>query len=129
MIIMGKNKIIPYDKNLVPFARKLRKNMTPGEVILWQHIRKQTLGYQFHRQVPIDQFIVDFYCHELNLAIEVDGSSHDFPETSANDLKRQNKLENLGVQFIRFEESEVVKNYNTVVETISDWIDINSNDN
>ncbi|MDZ7716165.1 MAG: endonuclease domain-containing protein [Balneolaceae bacterium] len=96
---MGRNKIIPYKSHLLPIARKLRKNMTPGEVIMWQHIRKRALGYQFHRQVPIDEYIVDFYCHELMLAIEIDGASHDFPEASVSDLKRQQRLEKLGVEF------------------------------
>lgn len=118
-----KVKILPYKEYLVPIARNLRKKMTPGEVVLWQHIRKRTLGYQFHRQVPIDCFIVDFYCHELMLAIEIDGASHDFPEASVSDLNRQRKLENMGVQFLRFEEREVIKNVNSVTDIISNWIE------
>lgn len=117
-----KVRVLPYKKYLVPIARKLRKKMTPGEVVLWQHIRKRALGYQFHRQVPIDQFIVDFYCHELMLAIEIDGASHDFPETSVSDLNRQIKLENMGVQFLRFEEREIIKNIDSVTDIISNWI-------
>lgn len=96
--------------------------MTPGEVILWQNIRKRALGYQLHRQVPIGQFIVDFYCHELMLAIEVDDSSHNYPEVSVNDLERQQKLEKLGVSFLRFDESKVKKEINFVLEVISNWI-------
>lgn len=119
---MSQNKILPYNKDLKQLARKLRKNMTAGEVILWQNIRKRALGCQFHRQVPIDQFIVDFYCHELMLAIEVDGSSHDFPEVSVSDLKRQQKLEDMGVAFLRFEETTVKHKTNSVLKTISNWI-------
>lgn len=96
--------------------------MTPGEVILWQNIRKRALGYQFHRQVPIGHFIVDFYCHELMLAVEIEGSSHNHPEVSVNDLERQQKLEKLGVSFLRFDESEVKKEVNLVLEVISNWI-------
>lgn len=63
--------------------------MTLGEVILWQEIRNRKLGFQFHRQVPIKEYIVDFYCHELLLVIEIDGSTHDHPEVAVNDLQRQ----------------------------------------
>lgn len=81
-----KNKILPYNPNLKPLARKLRKDMTLSEVLLWQEIRKKSLGVEFHRQVPIDNYIVDFYCHELMLAVEVDGSSHNFEEIYEKDV-------------------------------------------
>jgi Protein of unknown function (DUF559) len=70
-------KIIRYKPYLKKLAHKLRKNMTFGEVTLWQHLkRKQMQGYDFDSQRPIDGFIVDFYCKELMLAIEIDGNSH-----------------------------------------------------
>lgn len=83
------NKIPPYNPKLKELARQLRKNMTLGEVILWQEIRNRKLGVQFHRQVPIKEYIVDFYCHELLLVIEIDGSTRDHPEVAVNDLQRQ----------------------------------------
>ena len=71
---MARN-IIPYKPALKEIARGLRNHSTLGEVLLWKKLRnKQMLGYDFHRQKPLDQFIVDFYCHELNLAIEIDGA-------------------------------------------------------
>ena len=73
---MPRNTIIPYNPKLKQFARDLRNNSTLSEVLLWRQIKGQTLKYEFHRQVPIDEFIVDFYCHELKLAIEIDGDSH-----------------------------------------------------
>ena len=117
-------KIPPYDPKLKKLARQLRQNMTLGEVLLWQEIRDRKLGFQFHRQVPILKYIVDFYCHELQLAIEVDGQSHDHPEVAVNDLKRQNELEDEGVQFLRFEEKEVRKDIDGVVQVIEDWIEL-----
>jgi len=72
-----KNKIIPYNPKLKELARELRKNSTLSEVLLWLKIKGKVMGVEFHRQVPIDNFIVDFYCHELMLAIEIEGSSHD----------------------------------------------------
>jgi len=119
------NKIPPYDPKLKELARELRKNMTLGEVLLWQEIRNRKLGFQFHRQVPILNYIVDFYCHELLLAIEVDGQSHDNPDVAVNDLKRQNEIEDEGVQFLRFDEKEIRKNIDGVVQVIEDWIELN----
>ena len=118
------NKIHPYDPKLKELAQKLRKNMTLGEVLLWQEIRNRKLGFQFHRQVPIKIFIVDFYCHELQLVIEVDGSTHDHPEVAVSDLERQNEIEKEGIQFLRFEEKEVRKNLASVIEVIERWIDL-----
>ena len=89
---MSRNKIIPYDPRLKELARDLRKQGTLAEILLWKRIqRKQLQGYEFHRQVPIDHYIVDFYCHELMLAIEVDGGSHFYKEE--RDQVRQNRLE------------------------------------
>ena len=110
---MKRNKIIPYNPKLKSFAKHLRKNSTLSEVLLWEEIKNRALGVQFHRQVPIDNFIVDFYCHELFLAIEVDGDSHDFKYEE--DLFRQQKLEGLGVQFIRFSDSDIKRDISNVL--------------
>ncbi|HEY3429778.1 MAG TPA: DUF559 domain-containing protein, partial [Cyclobacteriaceae bacterium] len=65
-----KNKIIPYRKDLRLKARELRNNSTLSEILLWDEIKnRQILKFQFHRQVPLLNYIVDFYCHELMLAI------------------------------------------------------------
>lgn len=119
------NTFYPYNPRLKKLARELRKNMTFGEVLLWQKIRGRQLGCQFHRQIPIEEYIVDFYCHELFLAIEIDGGSHDHSEIAVSDLKRQNELEALGIRFLRFEEKEVRKNLDGVVGIIERWIDLN----
>ena len=99
------NKIIPYDPKLKLLARKLRNNSTLSEVLLWQQIKSKALGVEFHRQVPIDRFIVDFFCHEIWLAIEIDGNSHDFKYEYDN--RREGILEQLGVTFIRFDDLQV----------------------
>ena len=121
---MAKNKIIPYNPKLKQRARELRKNSTLSEILLWCEIKSRQLqGYQFHRQVPIDNFIVDFYCHELMLAIEIDGDSHD--NKVYYDLARQQKLESLGVKFLRFEDKDVKQKMGHVLDKILDWIDEN----
>ena len=68
---MTKNKIIPYNKNLRVLARQLRNNSTLSEVLFWNNIKGKSYGYEFHRQVPINDFIVDFFSHELNLSIKL----------------------------------------------------------
>lgn len=103
-----KNKIIPYNPKLKAYARELRKNSTLAEVLLWQNIKQKALGVQFHRQVPLLEYIVDFYCHELQLAIEIDGDSHEYKYEA--DAKRQGLLEQQGVRFIRFSDNDVKKN-------------------
>ena len=110
-----KNKILPYNPLLKELAGKLRKRGVLSEVLLWKKIKNKSLGVEFHRQVPIDNYIVDFYCHELLLAVEVDGNSHINPENQINDALRQEVLEKLGVNFIRFNDGDIKKNMNQVV--------------
>jgi very-short-patch-repair endonuclease len=70
-----------YNPNIKSKAQKLRQDSTFAERLLWKHIKKkQLLGYQFSRQKPIDEYIVDFYCNKLNLIIEIDGISHNNKE-------------------------------------------------
>ena len=111
-------KNIPYNPILRDYAKKLRKQGVLSEVLLWKKIQKKTLGVEFHRQVPIDNYIVDFYCHEIMLAIEVDGDSHLDPDVQINDVIRQEKLEKLGVKFIRFNDLDVKKNMNDVIRCL-----------
>ncbi len=121
--LMKKRKIIPYNPKLVPLAKKLRKNMTLSEVLLWQELnKKQMLGFDFDRQKPIDNYIVDFYCKDLQLAIEIDGESHNYEEASVNDQIRQSKLESLGVHFLRFDDLEVKKEMKYALNHIYQWI-------
>ena len=103
-----KNKIIPYNPKLKEYARELRKNSTLSEVLLWKNIKNKALGVQFHRQVPMLEYIVDFYCHELMLAIEIDGDSHLYKYEY--DIKRQGDLEQQGVIFLRFSDLDVKQN-------------------
>ena len=114
---MTRNKIIFYNPNLKEKARRLRIKCTPSETLLWSRIRRRSLGYEFHRQVPIDEYIVDFYCHELRLAIDVDGSSHD--NKQEYDLLRQRKLERLGVRFLRFDDRDFRRSMNDVLRAIT----------
>ena len=119
---MTRNKIIPYRSDLKEKARKLRRESTYSEVLLWLEIKNRQLGYQFHRQVPLLDYIVDFYCHELMLAIEVDGKCHDGEAAKAYDRRRQLRLEKLGVKFMRFDDGRMKRDIHRVVEEIREWI-------
>ena len=109
---------IQYNRNLKTFARNLRNDGTNGEAILWFNALKarKMYGYQFNRQYPIGNYIVDFICRKLNLIIEIDGSSH--LSKSVSDKERQDYLEGLGYVIIRFSEAEVVYRLDDVVAKI-----------
>ena len=116
-----RRKIIPYNPKLKHFAKSLRKNMSLSEVLLWNELKqKKMLDYDFDRQRPIDEFIVDFYCKDLMLAIEVDDESHEFKVMY--DKRRQKKLESFGISFMRFTEEEVKYKMDIVIRTIQNWI-------
>jgi very-short-patch-repair endonuclease len=115
------HRIISYNPSLRERARILRKNLTRAEVLLWTKLKgKQMCGYDFDRQRPLDEYIVDFYCKDLRLAIEVDGWSHALK--GARDVARQKRLESLGVRFLRFTEKEVVAGLQSVTDQIEMWI-------
>ncbi len=98
--------------------------MTLSEVLLWKELRNKNIhGYDFDRQRPIGNFIVDFFCKELSLAIEIDGDTHIYRYDY--DEARQQDLEKLGVHFLRFEDIEVKKNISNVLRVIEDWIEKN----
>ncbi len=125
MSINRKRKIILYNPVLKQKARELRNNSTKTEILLWQQLKgKQMRGYDFHRQKPLDEYIVDFFCNELMLAIEIDGESHFGHEEY--DKIRQERLESLGVKFLRFEDEFVYYNLEQVLKTIEKWIDENN---
>ena len=111
-------KIITYNPKLVAYAKELRKNMTLGEIALWREVKSKKLGVRFSRQIPIDEYIVDFYCKDLQLAIEVDGSIHFEEGQQEKDALRQKRLESLGVCVIRFSDLDVKNNLSWVLKEI-----------
>ncbi len=122
-------KILPYNPILKQRAKELRKNMTLSEVLLWKNLKnKQMLGFDFDRQRPIDEYIVDFYCKDLMLAIEIDGNTHHSPEAQQKDAKRQKRLESLGVRFLRFDDLDVKKQMVSVLNAIQYWIEEHGDD-
>jgi len=116
-------KMIPYNKDLKPFARELRKNMTDAELHLWNRVRRKQLnGYQFYRQKNIGNYIVDFYCPAAKLIIELDGSQHYTEEGKEKDGIRDSYLAGLGFKVIRFTDREVFENTTGVLQRIFEYL-------
>jgi very-short-patch-repair endonuclease len=103
-------------------AKALRQRMTSAENLLWEELRLKKLGAKFRRQHPIDKYIVDFYCHQLRLSIEIDGGYHLTERQEELDLKRTQRLQQLGLLELRFSNNEVEHNINQVLSIIKDRI-------
>ena len=96
----------------------MRHEPTPAEAVLWEKLRhKRLLGFRFRRQHPIDRHVVDFYCPDARLVIEIDGPVHD--STKAEDESRQRHLEDLGYRLIRFTNDVVIRSPDKVLDQIS----------
>lgn len=105
------------------FRRSLRKKMTPAEIVLWSMIRnKQVDGMRFLRQFSIGSYIVDFYCPERHLAIELDGEVHFDEESIRRDNERTNYLKSVGIRVLRFENFEVFEYPQRTIDEIKKYL-------
>ena len=101
------------------FAKAMRQEMTKAELRLWQRLRKPGLpGLRFRRQVPIGPFIVDFFCPEHRIVVEIDGGQHGFPEEESRDAERDARLRALGYRVLRFWNRDMMANLEGVCEAI-----------
>ena len=106
---------------LKALSRNLRNRPTEAEKKLWSHLcRKQFYGLKFRRQVPVENFIVDFLCFEKRLIIELDGGQHALDENIQQDKERDHILNSNGFMVLRFWNNEVLSNLDGVLETIRD---------
>ena len=105
------------NENLKQNARALRKGMTKEEILLWNNLLRR---YQprFHRQYVIGNYIVDFYCHQAGLVVELDGSQHYTPEKMEYDRKRTEYFKRQGLLVIRFSNLDVTRRFRDVCEEI-----------
>jgi very-short-patch-repair endonuclease len=107
------------ESNIKNFARQLRKNQTEMESRPWQCLRDRRLvGYKFRRQHLVKEFILDFYCPEKKLAVEMDGGQHDSPDQMAYDQNRTKILEKEGIKVLRYWDNETYQNLNGVLDDI-----------
>ncbi|MHA4737829.1 endonuclease domain-containing protein [Dyadobacter sp. MSC1_007] len=103
-------------------ARQFRENPTKAEQHLWEQLSNKKLGVKFRRQHPLHLFIVDFYCHELKLVIEVDGGIHLVPENASYDQMRSELIGEFGIKVIRFRNEEVLFQTEKVLAAIREVI-------
>jgi very-short-patch-repair endonuclease len=100
--------------------RELRCSLTSAEALLWLHLQSQQLaGRKFRRQHSVGPFILDFYCPEERLAIELDGAGHDHERAQAHDAKRSQFLSGRGIRVVRFENRDVRKRLEGVLAEIA----------
>ena len=102
---------------LKPLARQMRREPTASERVLWERLRNRRLGgFKFRRQHSVERFIVDFYCAEAGLVVEIDGPVHQYSEEE--DRIRQSFIEGQGLRVVRFSDEEVMRNINSVLKRV-----------
>jgi very-short-patch-repair endonuclease len=115
--------MLSYNKNLRNYSRSLRRDMTEAEKLLWSKLKyKQLKGFQFNRQKPIGNYIVDFYCLSAKLVIELDGGQHYTEENRLKDKVRDEYMAGIGLRVLRFSDRDVFENIDGVVEMIMRYL-------
>jgi very-short-patch-repair endonuclease len=123
-LALVRRKIIPYNPKLKEFARQHRNHSTQSEIRLWSRLKgKRMFGYDFHRQKPIGNFILDFFCHELMLGIELQGLTHDWEEVQGKDKVKTAEMDKLGITVLRFNDDDVMKDIDNVMLQIVAFIE------
>jgi anthranilate synthase component 2 len=119
---MKENMFYGASKLIFQKAEELRKNMTYAEEIMWGMLKGNQFEVKFRRQHPISFYIADFYCHELKLVIEIDGSIYNLEEMKINDATRESDLKELGIKVLRFTNNEVLYNAEIIKEKMQEII-------
>nr|WP_293834586.1 endonuclease domain-containing protein [uncultured Arsenicibacter sp.] len=119
-------QLIHNRKTLEEIRRTLRREATSAEQLLWQQIRNKQLGYKFRRQHSIGSFVVDFYCPEKRLVLEIDGNIHDKPDIQINDRERDCVLADMYIRVLRIKNDDIYDRMADTLLTIckhldSDW--------
>jgi len=113
----------PVPLPLLEAARALRGSMTDAEQLLWYCLRRKQLGgFRFRRQHPFERFVLDFYCCEAKLAIELDGGQHNEPDVKIRDKERTELLSCHGIHVLRFWNNEVFANLEGVLQKVYDML-------
>ena len=118
---LDKNMCFKATPEKMEIAKNLRNNMTYSEKLLWEKLKgKQMCGLRFRRQHPIDLFIVDFYCHQVRLVVEIDGEIHS--QQIEYDDGRSAEMEKVGIKVIRFMNFEVQNDIEKVISEIKNIV-------
>jgi len=100
-------------------ARQLRQDDTWAEKLMWHWLRDRRFsGYKFRRQHPVGKYVLDFFCEEAELNIELDGSQHGFPDQRKHDEEREKFLKSLGIKTLRFWNSQLRRDAQTIRDAI-----------
>ena len=119
---------IYYNPKLKELAKQNRNNPTLGEKQFWQMVRsKQFFGFDFHRQKPIGEYIPDFYCHNLNLIVEIDGETHNDEEIIQKDLIKDLYFKERKIRILRIKDYEIFQNSKLVWEKLKKYLDMDYN--
>ncbi|HYA39886.1 MAG TPA: DUF559 domain-containing protein [Syntrophobacteraceae bacterium] len=111
--------MLPFNKNLKPLARQLRKNMTDAELALWSRLRRKQLnGRMFCRQKNFGNYIVNFFCPSAKLVAEIDGGQHYSVEGRAYDNTRNKYLAKVGLKVLRFSDHDVFKDMDAILSVL-----------
>ena len=115
--------IIHYNKKLKYLASQLRNSSIQSEIRLWKYLKGKQTGVRFIRQKPVGDYIVDFYCKELQIAIELDGLSHQYEETIKRDEEKEVYLKSINIKVLRFDDKEIMGDIDNVMAVILDCIE------
>lgn len=109
--------------------RKLRNSMPNAEKMLWESLRRrQIVNKRFLRQYGVGRYVIDFYCPEIKLALEIDGNTHDSEDEKKYDKNRQSEIENFGIQFLRIKNDDIFGRIEDVIKKIERKIQELKND-
>ena len=121
--VIERNMFYGARKNTFQKAHFLRSKITDAEMVLWSRLKNRNIfKVRFRRQHPVDIFVLDFYCHEIKLAIEVDGRIHLKREIQEYDEGRSHDIEKFGIKMLRFTNEQILNNLNEVQTTILNTI-------
>jgi len=109
-------------KELKQYRRDLRNHLTPAEAKLWTYLQKSQLGQKFRRQHSVELYILDFYCPQSKLAVELDGDHHYTTEAHHYDKRRDSFLQTLGIRVLRFENDDVFNKLPDILNSISKYL-------
>ena len=99
--------------------KAFRRSLSKAEAVMWIYLsRRQMNGLKFRRQYGVDQYVIDFYCPKIKLAIEIDGDSHYYSAAQKYDTERQKYIESYGIHFLRFTNNEIYDNLDGVLQMI-----------
>lgn len=104
---------------LKPRRRQLRRKSTEAEIVLWKVVRNRKLGYKFIRQYSIDGYVIDFYCAELKLGIELEGGIHQMQSTKVYDAYHERYIKEFGVKLLKFSNEEIIYELQKSIKAIS----------